>query len=189
MKTRPIIFAGLNMNRIGNWIETYSGNRFYPMDPHDDEIDIYDIAHSLSLQCRYNGHCPKFYSVAEHSVYVARELQPSMMLAGLLHDAAEAYLSDIPRPIKRMLPVYKEAEEKIETCVNRLFKVDILAPEIRVADDTIMATEIKQFGMNKRNDWTLAASPCDRVIAYLSPLEAEAEFIGLYNFIRWGGNG
>ena len=87
--------------RVGDWIQTMSGVIFYPLDPRPEEIRIEDIAHALSHQCRFAGHCREFYSVAEHSVRVSRELPQEFMLWGLLHDASEAYLVDLPRPIKR----------------------------------------------------------------------------------------
>ena len=82
--------------RNGSWLQTYTGIQFWPLDPRPEEIDIQDIAHALSLLCRFNGHCQRFYSVAEHSVHVSTILAPEFGLWGLLHDAAEAYLSDIP---------------------------------------------------------------------------------------------
>jgi hypothetical protein len=97
--------------RTGDFMQTYTGRQYWPMDPRPHEVYIEDIAHSLSLQCRYAGHCIKFYSVAEHSVLIARHLAatraPEVAFAGLLHDAPEAYCVDIPRPLKPYLTNYK----------------------------------------------------------------------------------
>ncbi len=93
----------------GPWIATFSGLRVYPLEMTPADVNIKDIAHSLANICRFNGHVPRFYSVAQHSVYVARYLTevmgqtPAVGLWGLLHDAAEAYLGDVCSPIKRRL--------------------------------------------------------------------------------------
>ncbi len=97
------------------YVATYSGKKFYPFDPQVEDIDILDIASSLSKQCRYSGHTTKFYSVAEHSVLVSSQLDYDDILAkwGLLHDAGEAYITDVPKPIKSLFPRVQEAENKI----------------------------------------------------------------------------
>jgi len=84
------------------YLSTFTGKKFFPFAPHPHQIDIRDIAHGLSLLCRFSGQCPYFFSVAEHSIYVADNLK----LEGLLHDASEAYLADLPRPVKIGLPEY-----------------------------------------------------------------------------------
>jgi len=90
------------------WIATYTGGRFYPLDPRPEDVCIADIAHSLSQICRFNGQTLQFYSVAQHSVLVSKLLgqggpSPIHEFMGLKHDAAEAYLCDLVRPIKREL--------------------------------------------------------------------------------------
>src|SRR5258706_13895138 len=85
---------------LGGWIETYSGKQFHILDPQLDEIELYDIAHALSMQCRYTGHCESFYSVAEHCVIVSMLVPKEMAIAGLFHDASEAYLTDEVSPVK-----------------------------------------------------------------------------------------
>ena len=96
-----------------DWIQTYTGRRFHPLAPRADELDLVDIAHALSLNCRFNGHCRCFYSVAEHCVRVADILPPELALWGLLHDAAEAYLADVPRPAKQQMPQFVAAEDRL----------------------------------------------------------------------------
>src|SRR5271165_7548492 len=88
-------------NRKGDWIQTYTGRVMYPLDPRPEEINIIDIAHALSNLCRFTGHVRTFYSVAEHSVRVSQHCDPKDALWGLLHDASEAYLADMSRPMKR----------------------------------------------------------------------------------------
>ena len=100
------------------WIQTYTGKRFDVNDPKPETVDIEDIAHSLSLQVRFNGHCSRYYSVAEHSVNLADSVlhetgDRNAAFTALLHDASEAYLCDIPKPIKPLLTNYHEIEERV----------------------------------------------------------------------------
>lgn len=105
-------------NQQNNYIETFTGRKFYPLNPRPQDVCIEDIAHALSLLCRYNGHCLIFYSVAQHSLNCARLAStPRMGLLCLLHDAAEAYLSDVSRPIKPHLGGYREIEEKVQASI------------------------------------------------------------------------
>ena len=110
--------------RVGDWIQTYTGKQFWPIDPRACEITIEDIAHALSLQCRFSGHCREFYSVAQHSCLVSSYCIDEDAGWGLLHDAAEAYLVDLPRPIKRFSSLgveYRKAEERVMAAVNEAF--------------------------------------------------------------------
>src|SRR5687768_8805887 len=109
------------MSVVTGHILTYSGVLVNPLDPNPDTILIDDIIHSLCNQCRYNGHTSKFYSVGEHSVYVSWSVKPENALAGLLHDASEAYLCDIPRPLKPFFTNYKEMEAKLEEVIFTKF--------------------------------------------------------------------
>src|SRR5688572_25823546 len=109
--------------RKGDWMQTFTGRKFWPVDPRSNEIFIEDIAHSLSMMCRFLGHCSKFYSVAEHCVraswWVADRRGSYLdQLAALLHDAGEAYVVDVPRPIKPYLSNYKELEHNIDECIE-----------------------------------------------------------------------
>lgn len=99
--------------RNGNWMQTFTGRMFYPYDMRPGDFCIEDIAHALSMLCRYGGHSQRFYSVAEHSWHVSRLVPPEHALAGLMHDATEAYLVDMPRPIKQGFPQYKAMEAEI----------------------------------------------------------------------------
>ena len=82
------------------WIETYTGRKFFPLNPRARDLCIEDIAHALAMTCRYNGHCSEFYSVAQHSCIVSDLCEERWKMAGLMHDAAEAYLGDVVSPVK-----------------------------------------------------------------------------------------
>jgi uncharacterized protein len=132
--------------RKGDWMQTYTGRRFWPVDPLPSEIHIEDIAHSLSMQCRYGGHVRRFYSVAEHSVHLARAVAPEHALWALLHDASEAYLVDIPRPVKGELSEYKRIEAVVMSAVAHRFGLAHIAmPDaVKEADNRILVDEHRQ---------------------------------------------
>jgi Predicted hydrolases of HD superfamily len=108
---------------VPDHIRTYTGKYFNAFDPLPELICIEDIAHALSQQPRYAGHLPQFYSVAQHSIYVARILPKPLRLCGLLHDAAEAYLCDIPSPYKKHIPGYKDAEWNLLEVILKKFGI------------------------------------------------------------------
>ncbi len=107
------------------WMITFTGKAFTPADPKPEQIDVRDIAHGLSNLCRYAGQTRRFYSVAEHCVLMCRaakaEGQPHhVQLAALLHDAPEAYLVDVPRPVKALIkPHYSLAEMRVEDAITQ----------------------------------------------------------------------
>jgi len=94
-----------NFRNDDEWIQTYTGKKFWAFDAAIADICIEDIAHALAMRCRFGCHCKEFYSVAQHSVIVSHHLPPELKLWGLLHDATEAYLPDVPRPQKGRLYV------------------------------------------------------------------------------------
>jgi 5'-deoxynucleotidase YfbR-like HD superfamily hydrolase len=105
-----------------SYITTVTGKHFYPLNPNQQDIDIEDIAHALSLICRANGHFKHFYSVAQHSIACAEEASArgyslEVILGCLLHDASEAYLCDVTRPVKKHIPAYLQAEEKLQSVI------------------------------------------------------------------------
>jgi hypothetical protein len=111
-----------------NYIQTYSGIMIDPFNPDPKLILLPDIAHALSNQCRFGGHVREFHSVAQHCVEAANLLRmegPYIQLAGLLHDATEAYLVDVPKPIKYRLPEYIKAEERLMEAIAKKFGVPL----------------------------------------------------------------
>lgn len=128
-------------------IQTYSGVFFDPFDPDPELIRIEDIAHSLSMQCRFGGHLRKRWSVAQHSLLVADLCPAGMKLDGLLHDAAEAYLCDLPRPVKHAVGFerYRELEDLVQSAVADRFGLAWPPHEdaIKRADNTVLVAEAR----------------------------------------------
>lgn len=158
------------------WIQTYNSHKLYPMDPdnEENEIDIEDIAHSLSMQCRFNGHSRDFYSVAQHSCEVcdlifAETRSKELALWGLLHDAAEAYLSDIPKPIKKYLNGYKEAEDALLKKIIKKYGLSWPQPEIVSKYDIVM--------LLTEHEWLMGYSPDDWEPSEYKPLPVFPNFI------------
>jgi hypothetical protein len=121
---------------IETFLETASGRQYHFLDPQQDEICIEDIAFALSNKCRFSGHT-QFYSVAEHSIAVSMRLPKHLRLAGLLHDAAEAYLGDIPSPLKACLPDFKKIEDVNERVIFEKFNIELTLAqwcEVKQAD-------------------------------------------------------
>ena len=118
-----------------------------PFFPEENLIDIRDIAHSLAHMPRFAGHTKTFYSVAQHCLRCAELAPNEIKLEMLLHDAAEAYLMDMPKPIKHRFPDYNYAEKKIEEVVERKFLLDFYSnkKEIKIVDTAVLYEEIEQL--------------------------------------------
>lgn len=165
--------------RVGDFGLTSSGRRFWPADPRVDDICIGDIAHALSMQCRFGGHSKAFYSVAQHSVLVARLVSPGNALVGLLHDATEAYLQDIIRPLKRELrATYKPLETAWAGAIGLVFGLgDLLADlpkEVHDADRAVLVAEHRDL-MAPCPQWPVGESKLARIDPW-DPARAKDEF-------------
>lgn len=171
------------MIRVGDWLQTYTGRQFWPMDPRADEVFIEDIAHSLAMQCRYAGHGMRFYSVAEHSVLIARAAPLEHALWGLLHDASEAYLVDVPRPVKRHLAGYKEAEDRVTAAITAAFGLPAAMPGIiHEMDNRIIADERAQNMRDCIVPWSPRV-PLGVELQFWTPEEAERAFIDEFDIL------
>lgn len=176
-----------------SWIQTFTNKKVWPSKPwenNDDSFCLEDIAHSLSMQCRFNGHTKEFYSVAQHSVVIADALfplyGPEVALDGLMHDAAEAYLCDIPRPIKEDLHIYKTMEAAL---LKQIYKsLNIKKTEsgiIKEFDDRALHTEALQLFDTQVDNWigALNVEPLNVNLAPLyMPHHIEPIFLRKYHY-------
>lgn len=156
-------------------MHTYTGIKFYPSNPRLEDINIIDIAHGLSNMCRFSGQCFEFYSVAEHCLHISYNCK--YPLWGLLHDAPEAYVVDVPSPIKAHLPEYKKIENNIMKVICTKYNLSLPEPpEVKETDIRMLATEISQlfYGCDDEN----LVNPLPGVrLQFLSPKEAKSAFL------------
>ena len=168
-----------------SFIQTYSGRKFDFRAPDPEAITIEDIAHALSQTCRFGAHTRRFYSVADHSVNVARIVawkggNAHTMAAALIHDASEAYLGDVVTPLKRMLPLVGEIEKILLAIMHRKFGIDdtqVDFASIKRADETMLVVEAKSFfNFPPLENWTdkFHAEPL-RIPPHVSRSHREAE--------------
>lgn len=177
--------------RKGDWITTFTGKLFYPLDPRPEEIDINDIIHALSNQCRFAGHCTKFYSVAQHSVMVSLSCDPVDALWGLLHDASEAYLVDVPSPLKRMpeFAAYREAEKQLMGIICDVFGLSHdEPPSVKFADKRMLATEARDLTVTQGRGWTTLEAPYEFHIEPWSAEIAQVKFLSRLHELTWKRN-
>ena len=126
-------------------MQTYKGGKFYPLDPRPEEVDIEDIAHALSQMNRYGGHTVFPYTVAQHCVILSNVIEKEYSFLALMHDASEAYLCDIPRPIKYDLTNYNEIEERLMKVIAQKFNFPWPMSEVvKIGDNRMITTERQQ---------------------------------------------
>lgn len=168
-----------------SWINTYSGRQFWPLAPRVVDVDIEDIAHALSLQCRFTGHVREFYSVAQHCCLVAERVPKEDRLWALLHDAPEAYLIDLARPVKLApeLKGYRDAEDRLMAIIAERFGLIGECPtSVKDADMRMLMTEAHAL-MKMHPQWLVDApwtAYDDGGITPWSPRKAREIF--LYQF-------
>lgn len=150
------------MERRGDWMITYTGRRFWPLDPRRDEVSFVDIAHGLSMICRYGGHTRCFYSVAEHCVLLAAYFtnagRNDLARYALLHDASEAYIGDVIRPLKPQLPQFREVEGPLELLIMEVAGLGEIPREVHDADKGIIVNEAAALfdpATLQRANWSL----------------------------------
>lgn len=165
------------------WIITYSGLKFYHLNPQPEMIAIEDIAHSLSLTARWTGHTKHHYSVAQHSVYASLIVKPEFALEALLHDGSEAYLGDMNRPLKHFTaagPAYLAIEEKVEEVIFKKFGVRYpMPPEVKEADTQMLYSEKEQLMPTHEwaTKWSGGKQVADIQIERWTPRHAEKVFL------------
>ena len=169
------------------YIRTFTGKQFYFDRIEENEIDIRDIAHALAMNCRWTGHVKSFYSVAQHSEYVSKMVPAAHALAGLLHDASEAYMHDTPSPLKWHLKqqgftAFSELETRIDKHIFDQFKLPYpRAAEIKNADLRMLATEHRDLMLNGHEmEVKYLQKPYQFTIQPWSPEQAEQEFLERY---------
>jgi uncharacterized protein len=170
----------------GPYLQTVSGRWVNPIDPDPQQFDIEDIARALGNLCRFGGHCRVFYSVAQHSVIVSELVEQrggdvEDLFAALMHDASEAYLGDMPHPLKHrsaLGAVFKEAEDHLEAALREHFAIKPGVPEIKRADRALLAAERRAFSA-ERWAWPEleGVEPLDIELEALSPDESERAFM------------
>ena len=176
-----------------SYITTVTGKHFYPLNPDQQNIDIEDIAHALSLICRANGHFRHFYSVAQHSLACAEEAAArghslTVVHGCLLHDASEAYLCDVTRPVKKHIPAYLQAEEKLQAVIWKRFigreLTEAEQAQIFEIDDHILSMEFHLLMPEDLNgDYRKLQSDC--ACAPQAPQEVKAQFIRVQRILHY----
>ena len=169
-----------------DWIQTYTGRQFWPFDPRPDDVEIIDVAHALANTCRYTGHTRAFYSVAQHCCLASINVPPADEGWALLHDASEAYLCDVARPVKRhpAMAAYREAEERLERVIAERFGLSWPPPaSIKHVDRVLLRTERRDLMNPPPRPWSEfeQVQPLDGRIFPVLPQIAEARFIRRFN--------
>lgn len=176
-------------NVSGDWMQTFTGKRFKPLRPDPKLICIEDIAHALSMECRYGGHCINRYCVAEHSCHVSDAILAAggtveEAFVGLMHDAPEAYVRDLIRPVKKSVIGYERIEHGVWLAICAAFQISPDLPAIvKEMDNRILADE-KAQNMAPL-DWDYTPGPLIGVrIQCWSPARAELEFLSRFWSLR-----
>lgn len=174
------------MNNNEPWLETFSGGKFYPLAPHAEDVKLVDIAHALAMKCRFAGHCRSYYSVGQHCVLGAEQAERDgdldLARAFLLHDAAEAYLFDCPKPIKGRVNLWKlerpspdrsgaavdypmrvVENDLVVTVMNALWigwpEKEWSDDKIKLLDARMLATEARDLMPSRGEGWAQMAEP------------------------------
>lgn len=169
----------------GHWIQTFSGERFFPAAPDASKIHLKDIAHSLANLTRYCGHCSSFYSVAEHSILVATEMakkffgpehdiwslweiqipevELQMIRSAFLHDAPEAYVGDVTAPLKNLCKGFRIIESRVDKAVRKRFELrfPLDLKEIHECDVAVFLAEKDQLMDDSVEPWSVSGEPAD----------------------------
>lgn len=139
----------------GEWFQTFTGKKFYPKDPRPEDVCIEDIAHALAHINRFGGHLPEPWTVAQHSLVASSFAPPDLQLEALLHDAHEAYVGDMVKPLKLMMPEFQDVEDKVDTAIREAFGLPIrsLHPVVKKVDLIMLRTEAMQFVPERTGSW------------------------------------
>ena len=173
--------------RAATFIETYTGRAFWPLAPKKEALSVIDIAHALSNQCRYSGHVRFFYPVAQHCCLLAKWVADRGgtaldCLQILMHDAPEAYLVDIPRPVKQYMPQYRVWDHAINDVIREWmgWKDLPLLPIQDELDSRVVVDERAALMSRSGLDWGHTLEPLGVVIEPWTAVEAEKQFLMMY---------
>jgi 5'-deoxynucleotidase YfbR-like HD superfamily hydrolase len=181
--------SSLGPPSAGPYLQTISGRWVNPFDPDADQIELTDIARALANLCRFGGHCWPFYSVAQHCVIVSELIEQGggsaeHALAGLMHDAPEAYLGDLPHPIKHRSELgaaFREAEAPLDRAIRARFAIPDVPPTVKQIDRALLATERRAFSAEM---WAWpeleGVEPLDLQLRAWSPAEAAEAFVARF---------
>lgn len=168
-----------------SFIQTLSGKKFNYINPTAADVDVEDIATALSNICRFSGHLPEFYSVAQHSVLTSLIVPPEFAFEALMHDAAEAYCQDLPSPLKELLPDYRRIEVRVDGLIRSVFDLPAeMSPMVKYADLTMLATERRDLEIDDGTEWPcLKGIPSSDMfqISPLRPGQAFGKFMARFN--------
>ena len=175
-----------------SWIDTYTGQRFTYFSEDTDSIVIEDIAHGLANICRFTGQCRYFYSVAQHCVMATHLVPANLKLQAILHDSAETYISDLPRPLKQLFPEIKALEKNI---LKRIFiKFNVPFPEdplVKIADEQLLFAEAEKLFTKGTSEWEcnikhkLKSNPFE-FVGFWEPKLAEMRFLETFYHLYKG---
>lgn len=164
---------GCETDDLGPWAQVYSGAKYYPLNPRAEDILLDDIIHHLSRIGRYNGGTAskRPYTVAQHSVYVMEDVRhrggtSEECFCGLMHDATEAYMGDLIRPLKRLIPDFERLEEKLFSAIAEKFGMAPEIPEIvRRADNAVLMAEKRRLVPNA-DPWSIEEPPASWITTF-----------------------
>ncbi len=162
------------------WLLTHRGKHLDLVDPQPDMIDPFDIVKGLSREARFAGQTSHFYSVAQHCVLASKIVPPAFALEALLHDASEAYIKDIPRPLKQLLPEYRAIEQKLMAAIRHRFGLPAeQSDEVTEADIIMLSTERRDLMPDDATEWPIlqGVRPLDLRINPAHNNRAEAMFL------------
>ena len=179
-------------NTAGGWIQTHSGRVFYPGALQSDDICIEDVAHHLSLTCRFAGAVQEFYSVAQHAIHVSQVcelIDQASALWGLLHDASEAYLGDVTTPLKHApwMAGYREHEMALQAAIYGRFGLTGPPPaSVRMADRRMLVTEMRDLLPGPARWVRFNVEPMSFTVLPWPPPIAEARFLARFDTLMAG---
>ena len=174
---------------MGNYITTYTRKHFDPINPDAELICIEDIAHALPMICRGNGHVSSFWSVGEHCILCAKEAAAKgysdrLVLAALLHDASECYMSDVPRPFKKELPEYQKWEDHLLSLIYEKFLGSDLTEkeqiQLKEIDNAMLWYDLEEL-LEEKQYGEAPEIHVDLNYAVRTFSEVEAEYLEIYN--------